>query len=109
MKQLTPSQTKKYDINQKIIHELTNLESRIVLFSIIKESKDTADISMTTKIPLSTVYQKLQNLEELSLVYVEKMNENVSRNTKYYKSRIMGIDISISKQEPKLILIKNKN
>jgi predicted transcriptional regulator len=109
MKKLTPHQTKKYDINQKIIHELSNLESRLVLFSIIKQARTTADISGMNKIPLSTVYVKLQNLQDLSLVYVEKtvLSEEGSR-TKYYKSRISGANISISKQEPVVILIENK-
>ncbi len=109
MKRPTPSQIKKYDINQKIIYEMTNLESRLVLFSIITEAKDSAEISRITQMPLSTIYKKLHTLEELSLIYVAKMNKNGPRNTKYYKSRIMGIDIFISKQEPKLVLIKNKN
>lgn len=47
MQNLTPYQTKKYDINQKIIHELINLEPRLVLFSIKKQARTTIDISRT--------------------------------------------------------------
>jgi len=108
LKRLTPSQTKKYDTGQKIIHELTNLESRQVLFSIIRQARTIADICSVTKIPLSTVYKKLQDLEELSLVYVEKNILEDGHKIKYYKSRIHGADISISKQEPKLSLVENK-
>jgi len=110
MKKLTPSQTKKYDINQKIIHELTNLESRLVLFSITKQARTGAEISSKIKVPLSTVYQKLHSLEELSLIFVERIDgsESAAKNAKHYRSRIKGVDILISKQEPKLILIKNK-
>lgn len=109
LKKLTPYQIQKYDIDQKIIHELINLESRLVLFSIIKEARIPADISHKNKIPLSTVYVKLRSLEELSLVYVENETSEDGHKTKYYKSRIRSADISISKQEPKLILVKNKN
>ena len=107
MKKINPSQTKKYDVNQRLIHELTHLESRLVLFSIIKHAKTITDISSITKIPLSTVYQKLRNLEELSLIYTEKNVLEEGHKIKYYKSRIKGIEISISKQEPEIILIKN--
>lgn len=99
--------TKKYDINQKIMHELVNLESRLVLFSITKKAMDAADISMAIKVPLSTVYLKLQSLEALSLIYVESTRSSGSKISKLYKSRIDGIDISISKYEPTLILNKN--
>lgn len=108
MKKLTPSQIKKYDIDQKIIHELANLESRQVLFSIVKQAKTPANISSKNKIPLSTVYVKLKNLKELSLAYVEKTELEDGYKIKYYKSRIRSADISISKQKPKLVLTKNK-
>ena len=109
MKKLTPYHLKKYDINQKIIYELINLESRLVLFSITKQAREAADISRIIKIPLSSVYAKLHSLEELSIVYVERTEptERGSKNSKYYKSRVKGADISISKQEPKLTLVKN--
>lgn len=110
LKKLTPNQIQKYDINQKIIHELASLESRIILFSIVKKPLSSAEISRKHKIPLSTVYKKLQDLEKLALTYVERIepSEEGGLKTKYYKSRIRGADISISKQEPKLILVKNK-
>ena len=109
MKKSTLSQIKKHDISQKIIHNITNLESRLVLSSIVKKSMSSADISTKQKIPLSTVYSKLQTLEELSLVYVERIElSEEGHKVKYYKSRIRGIEISISKQEPELLLIKNK-
>lgn len=109
LKKITLSQTKKYDVDQKIIHELANLESRHVLFSIVKQAKTPAEISSVKKIPLSTVYLKLGNLEKLFLIYVEKTELENGRKIKYYKSKIKGADISISKQKPKLILIKNKS
>jgi hypothetical protein len=105
---MTLSQIKKYDVDQKIIHELTNLESRHILFSIVKQAKTPSEISNANKIPLSTVYMKLASLEKLFLVYVEKIELWNRRKVKYYKSKIKGVDILISEQKPKLILIKNK-
>ena len=108
LKKLTPSQIQRHDINQKIVHNLTNMESKLILFSIIKKSLSAADICAKQKIPLSTVYSKLQTLEELSLAYVERIElSKEGHKVKYYKSRVRGIEISISKSEPKLFLIKN--
>ena len=90
MKKLTPYQTKKYDIDQKIVWELADLESRQMLFSIVRQSKKPADISSATKIPPSTVYSKLKTLNDLSLAYVEKTELEDGHKIKYFKSRIKG-------------------
>jgi hypothetical protein len=109
MTNLTPYQIKKYDVTQKLLNELADLESRQILFSIIKHAQNVTDISISNKIPLSTVYSKLKSLERLSLAYVEKIEviEGSSRKIKYYRSRIKRADISISKQTPELTLLEN--
>ena len=108
MKNPTAIQLGKYDINQKIIKTLADLESRTILFSIKQNAQLTEDISRKTNIPLSTVYKKLEKLQELSLVKIEriKLSEH-GRRMKYYKSRISEVEISIRKLEPILILHKN--
>ena len=108
MKNPTAIQLGKYDINQKIIKTLADLESRTILFSIKQNAQLTEDISRETNIPLSTVYKKLEKLQELSLVKIEriKLSEH-GRRMKYYKNRISEVEISIRKLEPILILHKN--
>lgn len=106
---MTYSQTSKYDVNQKLIHELAHLESRHILFSIIKQARVAEDISRITKIPLSTVYLKLQSLEDLSLIYVKENVLEDGHKVKYFQSRIKEIKISISKQVPQISLVKNEN
>jgi len=99
---------KKYDIAQKIIQALADAESRTILFSLIKNSKTASDLSTKYKIPLSSVYKKLSDLEELSLVFVEKLliSDN-GRKFKLYRSRISKADILIKKPEPILTLTPN--
>ena len=108
MKNPTTIQLDKYDINQKIIKTLADLESRAIMFSIKQKARLTEDISRKTNIPLSTVYKKLEKLQELTLVKIEriKLSEH-GRRMKYYKSRISEVEISIRKLEPILILHKN--
>ena len=107
-KSLTLPQLKKYDITQKVIEALADAESRAILFSIIKKGKTASEISEKCKIPLSSVYKKLTDLEDLTLVEIEKwLISDKGRKFKVYKSRISKADISIKKSEPSIILIPN--
>ena len=109
MKKKVPlSQLKKYDVNQKILEALADLQSRSILFSIIKEGKTALELSEKYRIPLSSVYKKISDLEELALVKVDKwiLSEN-GKKFKVYKSRISRAEISIRKPEPSIILSPN--
>ena len=108
-KRLTLPQLKKYDITQKVIEALADAESRSILFSTIRKGKTAAELSYELKIPLSSVYKKLSDLEELTLVKIEKwMTSDKGRRFKVYKSRISKADISIRKPEPALMLVPNQ-
>ena len=107
-RKLTLPQLKKYDISQKVIEALADSESRAILFSIVKKGNTAAELSDKLKIPLSSVYKKLSDLEELTLIEVEKwMLSDKGRKYKVYKSRIKQAEISIKKPEPVLILVSN--
>ena len=107
-KKLTLPQLKKYDVTQKVIEALADSESRAILFSIIKKGSTAAELSNKLKIPLSSVYKKLADLEELTLIEIEKwMLSEKGRKYKIYRSRISKADISIKKPEPVLTLIPN--
>jgi len=100
---------KKYDIAQKVILSLADAESRTILFSLIKNPKTATELSEKFKIPLSSVYKKLSDLEDLSLIFVEKiLISNNGRKFKLYRSRISKADISIKKPEPLLTLTPNR-
>ncbi len=107
-RRLTLPQLKKYDITQKVIEALADAESRAILFSIIRNGKTAAELSDQLKIPLSSVYKKLADLEDLTLIQVEKwMISDKGRKFKVYRSRISKADISIRKPEPVLNLVPN--
>ncbi|MCV0373642.1 MAG: winged helix-turn-helix domain-containing protein [Nitrosarchaeum sp.] len=99
------TQVKKYNINHKILESLASLESRIILFSIIKSSKTAEDIAKKENIPQSTVYSKLHELEDLGLICVEKtIKSGAGRLTKFYQSRISSITMNLNSVEPHFIL-----
>ena len=105
---ITLPQLKKYDITQKVIESLANAESRAIIFSIIRKGKTAAELSSVLKIPLSSVYKKLTELENLTLIEIEKtvLSESGKR-FKVYKSRINKAEILIKKPEPTLSLSAN--
>ena len=105
---ITLPQLKKYDITQKVIEALADAESRTIIFSIIRKGKTATNLSESLRIPLSSVYKKLSELEDLTLIEVEKtiLSEN-GRRFKIYKSRINKAEISIKKPEPALRLSAN--
>ncbi len=105
---ITLPQLKKYDITQKVIEALADAESRSIIFSIIRKGKTASDLSSSLKIPLSSVYKKLSDLENLTLVRVEKtILTEKGRRFKIYKSRINKAEISIKKPDPILSLTAN--
>jgi len=108
VKRITLPQLKKYDITQKVIESLSDSESRAIIFSIVKKGSTAAELSYKLKIPLSSVYKKIADLEELTLIKVESWNiSDKGRKFKVYRSRIKHAEISIKKPEPVLILVSN--
>tara|TARA_B110001454_G_scaffold28480_1_gene27849 strand:+ start:3064 stop:3435 length:372 start_codon:yes stop_codon:yes gene_type:complete len=105
---ITLPQLKKYDITQKVIEALADTESRAIIFSIIRKGKTASNLSTSLKIPLSSVYKKLLDLENLTLIQIEKtiLSENGKR-FKVYRSRVNKAEISIKKPEPTLTLSAN--
>ena len=107
VKKLIPRLIRKYDIANKIFQELGDVNSRYILFSIIKKPKSVQEISDEIKIPLSTVYKKLGNLIEVSLVTMNRGFVENGRVIKYYQSQIDQIHVKISKSEPVISLNRN--
>ena len=107
-RKITLPQLKKYDITQKVIEALADAESRAIIFSITRKGKTAANLSASLKIPLSSVYKKLSDLESLTLIEIEKtiLSEN-GRRFKIYKSRISRAEISIKRPEPTITLSAN--
>lgn len=108
VKRISLTQLKKYDVTQKVLEALADAQSRAILFSVIKEGKTAAEIAEEHRIPLSSVYKKISDLEELSLIKVEKwiLSDN-GKKFKLYKSRISKADVSIRKPEPVISLSPN--
>ena len=107
-RRITLPQLKKYDITQKVILALADAESRAIIFSIIRKGKTASNLSESLKIPLSSVYKKLSDLEDLTLIEIEKtILSEKGRRFKVYKSRIKNAEINIKKPDATLTLTPN--
>lgn len=108
MRENTIFQLSQYDVTQQIIETLANVYSRSVLFSVISKAKDAQTISDELKMSISTVYKILSNLENLTLVYVDKYKiSDAGKKIKFYKSRIKKAEIVVGSITPTLNLQSN--
>jgi predicted transcriptional regulator len=109
IKRITSLQSHKYDNTEKIVKCLADFQSRIILFSIINEGKTAEEIAYSAKLPLSSVYKKLRDLEEMTLVQIERRDiSDNGRKFKIYRSRISAANISIKRLEAKIRLLPNR-
>jgi len=105
---VSPLLVEKYDIANKILNRFADLESRHILFSIIKKPKTVKKISEELKIPQSSAYKKIQDLLDGSLILEVKRGFGDNGGIiKYYQSRIDDVNISISRFEPEISFQKN--
>ncbi|MFM8658878.1 MAG: ArsR family transcriptional regulator, partial [Candidatus Nitrosotenuis sp.] len=87
MDKKTTFQLTQYDVTQQIIETLANVYSRAVLFCIIDKAKDAQTIADDQKMSISTVYKILSQLENLTLIEVDKYEISAAgKKIKYYKS-----------------------
>lgn len=101
-------QLSEFDITQKIIESLSNVCTRAVLFSVKEEAKDATQIAEQLKLSISTVYKTLSNLEDLTLIEVDKfVISNEGKKIKQYRSRIGKVEITLTGEEPILNLYPN--
>jgi predicted transcriptional regulator len=88
---------------------LADSQSRSILFSIIKKGKTAMELSERYRIPLSSVYKKISDLENIALIKVEKwVLSDSGKKFKVYKSRISKAEVNIRKPEPVITLTPNE-
>ena len=106
---LRPLLIEKYDISHKIFNELIDLESRHILFSIIKKPKRAQEVSKELNIPLSSVYKKIQSLKECSLISEKSDFIETGHIATFYQSKIEDVKINITKFDPSISFTRNRN
>lgn len=100
-------QLKKYDVTQKVIAALVNVESRAILFDTVRRERSAPEISARLRIPMSTTYSKLSELEALALVSGRLVRTDEGGRMRVYRSRIRGAEIHVRGAEPRVVLDRN--
>lgn len=99
---------KKYDITQRVFNALTDAQSRTILFSLIKKEKSAEELVFELRMPMSSIYKKINGLLELSLVEISSViKSTMGKEINLYKSRISKAEITITKIEPEIRIYPN--
>ncbi|MDH3618062.1 MAG: ArsR family transcriptional regulator [Nitrosopumilus sp.] len=85
------------ELNQSYLDAIVDENSRKLLDSIIDIPKSVLEISIETKIPLRTVYRKIQGLNDARLVKISGSVTQSGRKYFLYRSKIRSIMVTYHK------------
>lgn len=82
---------------QKALEMFSDNYTRIILSAMMESPKSALQITEETKIPLTTVYRKLHNLLEESMIKISgQIAENGKKNF-LYKSKLRSFHVTFTK------------
>lgn len=90
-----------------ILEILSDKYCRTILESIMHIPKSAIEITSETKIPMSTVYRRIQNLHDNKLVATSGMITDEGKRLFMYKSKVRGIQSSFNDGKTEVELILN--
>ena len=97
------------DLNDiPILHELADRVACRIIISTIGSAKTVSQIRQENKLPLSSIYKKVQKLANADLLSIEKINiDSNGRKILYYRSRVSSIELNLNSEGILLHLVKN--
>lgn len=90
-----------------LLEILSDKYCRLILESIMYTPKSVIEITLETKIPMSTVYRRIQNLHDNKLVATSGMITDEGKRLFMYKSKIKGIQSKFNDGKIEVELILN--
>jgi len=90
-----------------ILEILSDKYCRAILESIMHIPKSVIEITSETKIPMSTVYRRIQSLQDNKLVVTSGMITDEGKRLFMYKSKVRGIQSSFNDGKTEVELILN--
>ena len=76
--------------NDALLSVFADKYCRSILEATMDKPKSVAELAAETKIPLSTIYRRIQTLHDNRLVHISGMITDDGKKLFLYKSRIMG-------------------
>ena len=95
------------DLKQILLTVLSDDASRKILDAIIDVPKSILEISVDTKVPIRTVYRKIQTLHDSQLLKISGTITDGGKKFFLYKSKINSITVSYQKNNLIVNMIKN--
>ena len=97
------------DLNDiPILHELADRVACRIIISTIGSAKTVSQIRQENKLPLSSIYKKVQKLANADLLSIEKINiDRNGRKVLFYRSRVSSIELNLNSEGILLHLVKN--
>jgi predicted transcriptional regulator len=93
--------------NEDLLSVVADKYCRSILEAIMDVPKSTIEIASEKKIPLSTVYRRIQTLHDNNLVQTSGMITDEGKRLFLYKSRIKGIKSKFESGKLEIELILN--
>ena len=97
----------KIEQQDSILEILSDKYCRAILESIMYTPKSAIEITAETKIPMSTVYRRIQSLHDNKLVATSGMITDDGKRLFMYKSKVKGIQSSFNDGKTEVELILN--
>ena len=87
---------------------LSDKYCRAIITATMDKPKSAVELAVETKIPISTIYRRLQTLYDNKLLRTSGMISNEGKKFFLYKSRIKGIHSSFENGQVEVKLIFNQ-
>ncbi len=109
MQILNPLKIKESERKEFFLEVLSDKYCRLILEAIMDAPKSVTEISTEQKIPLSTVYRRIQLLHDSKMVRTSGVITDDGKRLFLYKSKIMEVNTSFRDGKIDVDVIFNKN
>ena len=95
------------DKNETIsfLNNILENETYKIILSVIENSKTVYQMHKETSLPLSSIYKRINKLENLGIISIEKITiNNKGRKLIYYKSKIKNLTFKLNEKYVRLLI-----
>ncbi len=103
-----PFKIEEEDRKQSLLTILSDHYCRQILDSVMHKPKTALEINMETRIPISTIYRRLQTLVDAKLLVTSGFISEAGKRNFLYKSSIAGIKTSFDNGRVDVELVFNQ-
>lgn len=91
-----------------LLQELIDGMSHRIVMSTIDAAKTTAQVSAENSLPLSSTYKKMRKLQDVGILYVEKIDlDGKGKKVVYYRSKVKSMEFNLSRDQVLLQFERN--